>query len=417
MTTFERFEREIPGLMDEIAPPRDPDYLDDMLRQTGRIRQRTAWASLERWLPMGVIARPNTFRAPALRPIIMLVLIAVLIATGLVLYAGAQRTRLPEPFGPARNGLILAASDEDIVAIDPVTGATTTLIGGLTQDIAPWFSRDGQHFVFLRLDAADVGSYWIANADGSGARELVRAPVDWFEWSDSGDQIVVTREVGRTTETSVVDVETGRSAVLDVGIQVVHPYWRPGHGQIVFSAPIVDAYRAYYLVNADGTGLRKIDGVSGNAINDPTLSPDGSKLAYATWEGGKGTGEQIHVLEVDTGNEVLVTPDDGYSYQDVLFSPDGTKILTKRFPPFGAIQLAVVPADGSGDVVPIGPSLPMDLDDRGRGFQWEFSPDGAQVIVYYGKDDSTWLLDVDGTGEQQLDWSGRYGITWQRLAP
>ena len=417
MSTFDRIERRMPELMSELAPAAVPDYLDDMLRQSGRTRQRPAWASLERWLPMDVVARPVLARAPARRPLLILVLIGLLIATGLVLYAGAQRTRLPEPFGPARNGLIVAAADEDIVAIDPVTGAKTTLIGGLTQHIAPWFSRDGQHFVFVRLDAADVGSYWIANADGSGARELVRAPVEWFEWSDSGHQIVATRTVGRTTETSVVDVETGRSTVLDLGLQVVHPYWRPGHGQIVFSVPIVDAYTAYYLVNADGTGLRKIDGVSGNAINDPTLSPDGSKLAYATWEDGKGTGERIHVLEVDSGNDVVATPDDGYSYQDVLFSPDGTKILTKRFPPSGAIQLAVVPADGSGDVVPIGPSLPMDLDDRGRGFQWEFSPDGAHVIVYYGKDDSTWLLDVDGTGEQRLNWSGRYGTTWQRLAP
>ena len=65
MTAFERFEREIPSLMDEIAPPRLPDYLDDMLRQTGRTRQRPAWASPERWLPMDVIARPAPFERPS----------------------------------------------------------------------------------------------------------------------------------------------------------------------------------------------------------------------------------------------------------------------------------------------------------------------------------------------------------------
>ena len=33
MTTFERFERDIPRLMDEIVPTRFPDYVDDLLRQ------------------------------------------------------------------------------------------------------------------------------------------------------------------------------------------------------------------------------------------------------------------------------------------------------------------------------------------------------------------------------------------------
>ena len=42
---FERFERGIPQLMDELASPQLPDYLDDMLRQTARTSQRPAWAS------------------------------------------------------------------------------------------------------------------------------------------------------------------------------------------------------------------------------------------------------------------------------------------------------------------------------------------------------------------------------------
>ncbi len=54
---FDRFEREIPDLMEELAPTRRPDYFDEMLRATAAARQRPAWSSLERWLPMGEIAR------------------------------------------------------------------------------------------------------------------------------------------------------------------------------------------------------------------------------------------------------------------------------------------------------------------------------------------------------------------------
>ena len=57
----------------------------------------------------------------------------------------------------------------------------------------------------------------------------------------------------------------------------------------------------------------------------------------------------------------------------------------------------------------------MENGDQGRGFQWEFSPDGTQVLAYYGRDDTTWLLDVDGSSAQQLSWSGRNGVSWQRL--
>ena len=57
MTSFDRFERDIPRLMDDLAPSRLPDYFDDMLRATARTAQRPAWRSLERWLPMGEIAR------------------------------------------------------------------------------------------------------------------------------------------------------------------------------------------------------------------------------------------------------------------------------------------------------------------------------------------------------------------------
>ena len=174
MSSFERIERRMPELMSELAQASVPDYFDDMLRQTGRARQRPAWASPERWLPMDVVARPVPARAPALRPLLVLLLIGILIAAGLALYAGSQRTKLPEPFGPARNGLILTANaDQDIVSIDPVTGSTQLLVSGPTQDIAPWLTRDGQHFMFVRLNGADVGSYWLANADGSDARAVV----------------------------------------------------------------------------------------------------------------------------------------------------------------------------------------------------------------------------------------------------
>ena len=94
MTAFERFERRDPDRSSTSSPrPGFPTTLDDMLRQTGRTRQRPAWASLERWLPMDVIARPAPFRAPVLRPLLILILIGLLDRGG----AGAVRRLAADP--------------------------------------------------------------------------------------------------------------------------------------------------------------------------------------------------------------------------------------------------------------------------------------------------------------------------------
>jgi len=51
MSPTDRPTRSLPDLMAELAPPRVPDYFDDMLKATARTRQRPAWTSLERLLP------------------------------------------------------------------------------------------------------------------------------------------------------------------------------------------------------------------------------------------------------------------------------------------------------------------------------------------------------------------------------
>ena len=165
MTTFERFERSIPELMTELAPAQVPDYFDDMLRQTAAHRQRPAWSFLERWFPVGVIAQSVPLRPFPWRQLMILALLGLLIAAGLAAYVGSS-PRVPAPYGPARNGQIaFNTADGDIAAVDPVTGTVTPLIGGPTQDVAPWFSPDGRRFVFVRtVDGGEA--YFVADANG-----------------------------------------------------------------------------------------------------------------------------------------------------------------------------------------------------------------------------------------------------------
>jgi WD40 repeat protein len=417
MTTFDRFEREIPSLMDEIAPPRMPDYIDDMLTTAAHTRQRPAWASLERWLPMDVVARPAPFRAPVLRPLLVVLLIVLLIAAGLALYAGSQRTRLPEPFGPARNGVIVVGdTTRDISLYDPATGSTTTLITDGGTDSDPIFARDGTKFSFLRN-----GSVWLANADGSDERMIVPGPVGWFDWSDSTDRIVVQSGVPETT--SVVDLASGATTVLDLGVELGNPTWRPGHDQLLSASAGDDGTMVYSLVNADGSGLHAIEGVAAGAINRAQFSPDGSLLTYATWTEEPGKQGVIHVLDVETGIDRVIPRDDSEANElNPLFSPDGSTLLIERHGTDAAYEVAdgelgyrlvLVPVNGGGSRLPIGPARHSGTS----GANVEFSPDGRQVLATYKEDWTTWLIDVDGSPQVQLPWTGRNGTTWQRLAP
>ena len=158
MTAFDRFEQRLPELIDELASAQMPDYFEDMLSRTARTRQRPGWASLERWLPMGVIARPRLLPPLPWRSIGILVILGLLIVAGALIVAGSQQRRLPEPFGPARNGPITFSSQGEIYTGDWVTGETTLLVTGPAYDFHPVFSPDGSQVAFFRrVDPATAG--------------------------------------------------------------------------------------------------------------------------------------------------------------------------------------------------------------------------------------------------------------------
>jgi hypothetical protein len=204
MSAFDRSARlqvELPDILTGLAAPRVPDYVDDILAQTAAMRQRPRWTFIERWLPMGVIARRMVLfpRIPWRTLVAVAVLIALLAAA--LLIAGSQ-TRLPAPFGPAKNGIITYGQNGDIYARDTLDGASRLLIGGATDDFAANFSRTGTKLIFLRrLKDGSGGTasphesleIYTANLDGSNVKrvsEAIEAP-DWWDFSPDDKSFVV----------------------------------------------------------------------------------------------------------------------------------------------------------------------------------------------------------------------------------
>ena len=415
MTTFDRIEPRLPELIDDLGAATVPDYFDDMLQRATRSRQRPAWSSLERWLPMGVIARPLPRPLVPWRPLAILALLAIL-ATATLIYAGS-RSRPAPPFGLTRNGaLIIGTVDGDIVTVDPITGTSRPLISGPTIDGGPYLSFDGQQIVFDRaMTPGGPTTLFTADADGSNVRAALPegTQIDRFDWSPNRDEAVVVETAGTRGSLSIANLATGTRTSVPLDLDVWAANWRPNHDQIVLTTE-VGGNRAFWIVNADGTGLRPIP-VSQYAINEATLSPDGLTLAYATWE--PGIEGRIRAVDIDSGHDRSITTNavDGFVWQSPQFSPDGDSLLVYRFPRGGdpvVSQLALLDVDdGSATVIgPISPNPPPGV---------VVSPDGTTIVAEYPALKTTWIFDADGTNGHEAPFAaiGGGGMSWQRAAP
>jgi Tol biopolymer transport system component len=441
MTAFDRVEPRIPELLAELAPARVPDYFDTMLQRTARTRQRPAWSSLGRWLPMGVIARTAPARQVPWRPILLVALLGLLTAAALVVLAGANRPRLPAPFGPARNGLIATSVNGDVVTVDPATGKKTVLIAGPENDTNPQFSALGTKILFTRSATAGPdgpstpgpdAALFMADADGSNVRQLVGStpPIKdgWFDLTADGRRLVYTTyhpyvpgsaDNSLPRKTWILDTATGTTTE---GPSAMNPsggvMWRPGHDEVLFRSDVSGRW-GYYLAAADGSAPRAIAFPEGVA----RMSPDGSKLVYVQAVGEPGP---LHTIDIDTGQDRLLTqPGDEHGYFNPQFSPDGTHILAQRYPPavtdqagdrvMGRGDLMLLPADGAGPVIKLGPGY--DTSNENDFNRMQFSPDGTSVLAGSGVSSPSWMFDVAGGPGRQLDWSYLGGSAWQRLAP
>ena len=321
------------------------------------------------------------------------------------------------PFGLARNGaLIIGTADGDIVTVDPTSGKSTPLISGPAIDSGPYFSLDGQRILFDRATSAGGPStLFMANADGSDVRAALPdgTQINWFDWSPNRDQAVFVELAGSKGSVSIADLATGARMRLPLDLDVFAAMWRPNRDQLILTAD-AGGNHTFWVINTDGTGLRAIP-VSKYAINEPTLSPDGSTLAYATWE--PGVEGRIRSVGIDSGNDHPITTaiSNAIIWQTPQFAPDGSHLLVyhivARTDPVLS-QLSIMDVDDGSETVigPITQNPPPGV---------LVSPDGTKIVAEYTALKTTWIFDADGTNGHEAPFSaiGGAGASWQRAAP
>lgn len=432
MTAFDRFdpfERRIGDAIDEIAAPRTPDYLDDLLRQTARTSQRPRWTFPERWLNVDTtLSRPTRLGRLPLRQLILIAVLVALAAAAITFTVG-QRARWAPPFGPAGNGTLVYASGGDLYVRDTPTSPGRLLIGGPYAEDFAGYTPDGSHLTYVVT--RDGGDHlMVAKADGTDPVEiavLASAADTYGSISPDGKTFALVYPI-RGVPTLVMAAMDGTSSrSIDLGFKrPLEVSWSPPNGDLLLiraqdeTGDGVDLY----ALKPDGTGLHAFnlpgfsDFGSTYTLSGAVWMPDGRTIVYNGVESALDAKNvpfqyfRLHVIAADGSNDRALPGPLNPTVQEnwAAVSPDGTWILAQDWTFDGTGGGAVIlPADGSQAGRDIGPQF------IGGDISKAWSPDGTHVLIGENHGTRAFLVDPVTGDWEQLDWAT--GLPdWQRIA-
>ncbi len=203
----------------------------------------------------------------------------------------------------------------DIVASDADGGNLTRLTDNDTYDAECAVSPDGRRIVFTSLREGDLDLY-LMDADGGNVRRLTDAPGydggPFFSWDGRFIVFRASRPEGRE------ELEDYR-ALLTRGLV------RPRRLDI-------------YLMNADGTGLRRVTRLAG-ANFAPFMHPNARQIIFSSnLHDPSGRSFALYLVDLDGGGLERVTWADGFA-SFPMFTRDGKRLV------FCASRGAAAPRD------------------------------------------------------------------------
>ena len=278
----------------------------------------------------------------------------------------------------------------DIFTADPVTGVAKAVVTG-SDDVRPVFSRDGTHFVFERMQYGS-GRLIVARSDGTGPvivtpESVTGLQASWdaapaqYAFSPDGTEIALssTVEAGGKLWIAQADGSGMRQVALPISVGDVS-YQPDGTELVLTGATNGDPAGVYAVDTKTGATRTIVVPASDRDVGYLRLSPDGSRLAYtSSARDGSPSSYRVHVIGMNGANDVTLPLPPRAVFQDApAWSNDGTRLaITRGYAEHNEeMAVAVVPADGLGTGVESAHGLTGCCDTI---LQW--SPDDTSVLI------------------------------------
>ena len=242
-----------------------------------------------------------------------------------------------------------------------------------------------------RSDSVWNGDIYVVNADGTGRTRLTRHPAEEFDpaWSPDGTKIAFSRFAGRRYQVFVMDADGTDAAQLTRGDGgASEAAWSPDGTRIAFTRCRNSC--DVYVINADGTGERRLTHGTAPGEQSPTWSPDGRRIAFVDING-------LFAMDADGGPWDRLTDgpaDDAnpaWSPVAPVIAFDGSRGLFDG-------DIFVVRTDG-GDPANVTESLALDSNPS-----WSF--DGRRIAFMRRQNKRVrarvWVMNADGSAQRNL---------------
>jgi TolB protein len=305
---------------------------------------------------------------------VVALVIAVVAIGGLLRTIGDLGSKVPT--GSVEHGEIAfvapgGGEPDDRLYITAPDGSDPRQVGDVYVENPDW-SPDGSMIAFddgtviNHIDwSRDAGHIYTIRADGTGHSQITTGDGAEFapDWSPDGSHIAVSAigQEGSPPGIFILDPVTGTMRRVTAnpypGYQDKEPDYSPDGTRIVFTrdrqlteAGAADNLSAIFVVNVDGSDLRRLTEWRNGLTGTPSWSPDGKAIVFrgSSAFGASDAPGQLFLIRPDGTHLRQLTFERNANSYWPSWSPDGKRILFTRYV-YGspAQQLYTIRPDGS----------------------------------------------------------------------